>query len=89
VKFPSSGTPEFWKAFRKQPVEVQTLARKTYRLWTEDAFHPSLHFKKISGGKWSIRIGIRYRAMGRFESDGFVWDWIGTHAEYDRLIGLI
>jgi hypothetical protein len=86
VKFRSGATPEFWQAYRKQPAEVRDLARKTYRLWSEDALHPSLHFKKIRGGKWSIRIGLHYRAIGRFESDGFVWAWIGTHGQYDRLI---
>ena len=87
MKFRSHGTPEFWRAYRKQPAAVRALAQRTYRLWSEDALHPSLHFKKIKGGKWSIRIGIHYRAVGRFESDGFAWDWIGTHAEYDRLAG--
>ncbi len=48
--------------------------------------HPSLHFKKIGGSKWSVRIGIYYRTIGKFEGDSFVWDWIGTHADYDRLV---
>jgi len=35
-----------------------------------------------------LRIGLHYRATGRFADRAvFVWDWIGTHAEYDRLAG--
>ncbi len=26
-------------------------------------------------------------ALGYFEGDTIVWVWIGTHAEYDRLLG--
>jgi hypothetical protein len=24
-------------------------------------------------------------AVGHFVKDGFLWEWIGTHGEYDRL----
>ncbi len=30
---------------------------------------------------WSIH----YRAIGHFVKDGFLWEWIGTHEEYNRL----
>jgi len=30
-------------------------------------------------------MGINYRAVGRFDDGVFVWDWIGTHADYDRI----
>jgi len=50
-----------------------------------DPFHPSLHFKKVTGDNWSIRLGLRYRALGKFTNDGmFLWEWIGSHADYDR-----
>jgi len=26
------------------------------------------------------------RELAKETSDGFIWFWIGTHAEYDRLI---
>jgi hypothetical protein len=47
---------------------------------------PSLHFKKI-GRFRSVRVGLRYRALAVEVADGLVWFWIGSHAEYDRLIG--
>ena len=86
MTFPSRVTPEFWNLYRQLPPDVRKLARKNYQLWREEPFYPSLNFKKIGGGKWSVRVGIHYRAVGKFEGSGFVWDWIGTHGEYDRLV---
>ena len=34
-----------------------------------------------------MRVGIGYRALAVDSPDGPVWFWIGSHAEYDRLIG--
>jgi len=67
------------------PESVRVAARKAYRLWQEEPFHPSLHFKKVGGGKWSVRAGLHYRAVGKFRDGIMVWDWIGSHGEYDRL----
>ena len=86
MTLPGRATPEFWKLYRDLPAEVRSLARKNYQLWREQPFHPSLKFKKIGREKWSVRVGIHYRAVGKFERDIFVWDWIGTHGEYDRLV---
>ena len=47
--------------------------------------HGSLHFKKV-GKFYSVRIGISYRALGTEIEEGLLWFWIGTHAEYDKLI---
>jgi len=46
--------------------------------------HPSLHFKRVTPPNWSIRIGENYRAVGRFSESVFVWQWIGSRAEYDK-----
>jgi hypothetical protein len=35
---------------------------------------------------WSVRVGLDYRALATAEADGYSWFWIGTHAEYDRLV---
>ena len=42
-------------------------------------------FKKI-GAVWSVHVGLDYRALATGEADGYSWFWIGTHAEYDRLL---
>ncbi|PIE69737.1 MAG: hypothetical protein CSA21_00855 [Deltaproteobacteria bacterium] len=51
----------------------------------EDSNHPSLHLKKV-GRFWSVRVGIKYRALAVEINEGLIWFWIGTHAEYDKLI---
>lgn len=47
--------------------------------------HPSLHFKP-AGRYWSVRVGIHFRALAIRDGDDFIWFWIGTHAEYYRLL---
>ena len=47
--------------------------------------HPSLHFKKV-GSQRSVRVGIAYRALGVERDGDVVWYWIGSHADYDKLI---
>jgi hypothetical protein len=34
-----------------------------------------------------VRVGISHRALGVETEDGVLWFWIGTHAEYDKLVG--
>ena len=80
-------TPKFWERYDRLPPEVQSLADKNYELLKIDPTHPSLHFKKV-GRYWSVRVGREYRAVGVEASEGIVWFWIGTHREYDRLIGV-
>jgi hypothetical protein len=76
-------------AFRKQLLalapDVQRLARKQFRLWLSDHWHPSLHFKRV-GPYWSARIDRNHRALG-VESDGMiVWFFIGRHDGYEKKI---
>jgi hypothetical protein len=84
VIIPSRGTPEFWQLYRALPAPVKSLARKNYRFWSENALHPSLHFKSIGNGNWSARVGTHYRAVGKFSGNTFLWEWIGTHEEYNK-----
>ena len=70
------------------PTEIQQAARKAYRLFREDAQHPSLQFKKVHDREplYSVRVTLGYRALGLREGDEVTWFWIGTHAAYDRLL---
>jgi hypothetical protein len=77
--------PSFWENYEKLPADIKDQADKNYLLLKENPTHPSLHFKKI-GNYYSVRVSLRYRALGIEHTDGIVWFWIGTHAEYDRLI---
>jgi hypothetical protein len=82
----SKADPAFWRRFNGLPAPVQQLARDAFKLWQIDPFYPSLHFKKLKGDLWSARVGLHYRATGYFlSSDTFVWIWIGTHEEYNKL----
>jgi hypothetical protein len=78
-------TPRFWDCYNKLPESVRATADKNYELLKADPEHASLHFKKV-GKYWSVRVGVSYRALGVEDDEGIVWFWIGTHAEYDRLI---
>jgi hypothetical protein len=73
--------PSFWACYEKLPPGIKEQADKNYQLLKENPNHPSLHFKKIER-YYSVRVSLRYREA----EDGIIWFWIGTHAEYDRLI---
>jgi hypothetical protein len=78
-------TPQFWKRFNALPHDVKQLARKNFELLQQDPRHPSLQFKKL-GDHWSVRVGLHYRALAVEDGPDYVWVWIGSHAEYDKLI---
>jgi hypothetical protein len=78
-------SPDFWKFFGLLPLEIQQLARQSYRLLRANPRHPSLRFKKV-GPYWSVRVGLGYRALGTEVDDGILWGWIGSHADYDKLL---
>lgn len=65
-------TPAFWEAYDRLPAAVRDLADKNYALLKSDPDHPSLHFKKISR-LWSVRIGLRYRALATDVDGGLLW----------------
>jgi hypothetical protein len=79
-------SPRFWAAYQLLPSSVRKLADANYALLKRDPRHPSLQFKKV-GRYWSARIGLRHRALAVETEGGYLWFWIGSHADYDRLIG--
>jgi hypothetical protein len=82
-------TPDFLECFARLQDEVKEQARRAYQIWRANPAHPSLHFKKIHGQEniYSVRVGLGWRAVGLLEGDTISWFWIGSHADYDRLIG--
>ena len=78
-------TEQFWARFNALPGSIQTLARKNFELLKTNPRHPSLHFKKI-GSFWSVRIGLQYRALAIEDEGDFIWVWIGTHDDYERIL---
>ncbi len=84
----SHTTERFRKAFRKLPKSVQRQAKEAYKLFSKNPYHPSLRFKQIHSQKpiYSVRVGLGYRAVGVRDGEEIVWFWIGSHADYDKLI---
>lgn len=78
-------TPRFWQHYRSLPEDIQRIADKSFELLRNAPKHPSLHFKKV-GRFWSARVGLYYRALAVPVDADLVWFWIGSHAQYDKLI---
>jgi hypothetical protein len=84
----SHTTRQFRTLFSELPAHVQRQAREAYRHFERDPGHPGLHFKQVNVDPpmYSARVGISYRAVAVRDEGTVIWFWIGTHAEYDRLI---
>jgi hypothetical protein len=84
----SKASSRFWKAFEQLPPEVKARAKQAHTLWMNDSRHPSLQFKKIHdrSNVWCVRIDLNWRALCVRDGDEFVWFWIGTHADYERML---
>jgi len=84
----SHTTERFRKALKQLPHHVQRQARQAYRLFKQNPYHPSLHFKQVHPARpiYSVRISRDYRAVGIREENVVIWFWIGVHADYEKLI---
>jgi len=83
----SRGTQAFWKAYYALPDEVKQAARSAYRKFSENPAQPSLQLERLKSDArfWSVRVTRDYRAVAqRVESDVWVWNWIGSHRDFDR-----
>jgi hypothetical protein len=82
-------TEDFLTCFARLPDEVRAQARRAYRLWRDNPSHRGLRFKPIRGhqGLHSVRVGRDWRALCRIEGGTATWFWIGSHADYDGLVG--
>ena len=78
-------TPGFWQCYESLPERVKATADRNFALLKADPRHPSLHFKAV-GQFRSVRIGLNYRALAVADENGVTWFWIGSHAEYDKLL---
>jgi hypothetical protein len=84
----SRTTRRFRDLFATLPVRIQYQAREAYRLFAHNPAHPGLHFKQVLAGPptYSARVGISYRAVGVLDGDTVIWFWIGSHADYQKLL---
>ncbi len=84
----SEATPRFWAAYHALPREIRELARKAYRLFRDNPRHPSLQFKTVHDRDpiYAARVTLGHRTLGLLQDDVITWFWIGSHAEYDRVL---
>lgn len=80
--------PEFLVLYRDLPASVRQQARQAYSLFQQDPHHPGLRFRQVHPTRpiFSARVGLHYRAVGIRQGSDISWFWIGSHAEYDRLL---
>ncbi len=81
--------PSFWRLYAALDPSTRTAARRAYRLFVDNPFHPSLRFKKLAGydDVWSVRINQKYRAVGLRHGDTIDRRWIGSHNAFDTQFG--
>ena len=84
----SKAAPQFWKLYNRLPRQEQQRARKAYQIWKANPNTPGLRFKRVSEKEpiYSARISLGWRVLGLLEGDTIYWFWVGSHAEYDRLL---
>jgi len=78
-------TPEFWFHYRRLTPELRELADAKFQLLKSDPRHPSLRLKR-TGVFWSVRIGLRHRALAKERAEGLAWFWVGSHDVYEQLL---
>jgi len=84
----SHANERFWEPFRGLPEQVRRRARRAYRTFQANPFHPSLQFKQVHPRRpiFAVRVGLGYRALDVRDGEDIVWFWVGTHGEYDRFL---
>jgi len=81
-------TEDFLAGFAALPDAIKSQARRAYQLWRQNPSHPSLRFKRVHVKEpiYSVRVGLGWRVLGLMEDEAITWFWIGSHADYDRLL---
>lgn len=85
----SKATGSFWKLYANLPAIIKKQARDVFKSFQEDPYYPSLYFKRVHSSRpiFSVRISKDYRAVGILQENEIIWFWIGSHSEYDKLLG--
>ncbi|HIJ65034.1 MAG TPA: hypothetical protein HPP77_03715 [Candidatus Hydrogenedentes bacterium] len=84
----SETTREFRECLSRLPSSIRKYAKRVYKRWESDPFHPALQFKQVHQALpiYTVRIGVRWRAIGLRKEDRMVWFWIGSHEKYNKKI---
>ncbi len=76
----------FWQGYEHLSPDTQKQADKQFPLLKANPRHPSLHLRKV-GRYWPARVNATTRAVAVEQDGNLVWFWIGTHRDYEKLIG--
>jgi hypothetical protein len=81
-------TKRFWACFARLPPDIQERARAGFERWSNNPAHPGLQFKRVHDRRpiYSVRIARGWRAVGVLRDDTMIWFWVGSHADYERLL---
>lgn len=81
----------FWKCYADLPQEIKQQAKEAYSHFQKDPYYPSLHFKRIHSTRpiFPARVSMEFRTVGVIDADEITWFWIGSHADYDKLLKLL
>jgi hypothetical protein len=82
-------TRQFKALYEALPERVQHEADNAYHRFMADPSYPGLNFERVQGTRepvYSARVGLSYRALAVRTEDRWVWFWIGSHSEYDKLL---
>lgn len=84
----SRTTVAFRKAFASLPDDIQDRAREAFELFTKNPHHPGLRLKRVHSADpiYSVRVSLDYRALARRTDGAWIWFWIGSHSDYDKLL---
>ena len=84
----SRTTERFREALAGLPEQVRRRAKEAYKLFQADPNHPGLRFKKVHATEpvYSVRVSGDYRALGVLNGDEIIWFWIGSHANYEKVL---
>ena len=85
----SATLPSFWDSYYKLDSNTKAQARKAYRLWVKNPFHPSLRFKCVNRLEniWAARVSLGYISVGILDGEIVTWFWVGSHDQYERFFG--
>jgi len=81
-------TRRFRAAFATLPEAARRSISRGARTLLEHPGDPALQFKPIHPLRpvFSARVALGYIALGVKEGQDVIWFWVGSHADYDRLL---
>jgi hypothetical protein len=84
----SHTTVRFRQLFLRLPEETQRRAKEAYRRFQKDPYLPGLRLKRVHATRpiFSVRVTRNYRAVGIQRENEMVWFWIGSHADYKKVL---